>query len=544
MINKKDALTRQTSLDTIFGKFKKGISPVVATALLLVVAVVSVVGFSGWFETFSSTVFVDVETQTSNQNSLSVEAIIGNKLYLNSKENSSINSVRINNVDCNFNGSVLGLDSINVSSCISGYSGVASIVVVTGKKIIESFKYIDGSSVLVSEALSIVGYNSTFGQWIGGANGDYINSISIDSSDNVYVGGYAGSDITDDGLGAISGTYSNMNEGFIFKFNSTGGYEWGQWVGGASMDSVISISIDSSDNVYVGGYAGSDITDDGLGAISGSYSGLYEGFIFKFNSSGNYEWGQWIGGASFDGITSISIDSSNNVYVGGVVATNITDDGLGAISGTYSDNNEGFIFKFNSTGGYEWGQWVGGAGTDSVSSISFDSSDNMYVGGSSNADITDDGLGTISGNQSGESEGFIFKFNSTGGYEWGQWIGGANGDSVSSISIDSSDNMYVGGSSNADITDDGLGTISGNQSGESEGFIFKFNSTGGYEWGQWIGGANGDSVSSISIDSSDNVYVGGYSNAVSDITDDGLGAISGNHSGGYEGFIFKFEPLD
>lgn len=31
---------------------KKAISPVVATALLLVVAVVSVVGFSGWFETF------------------------------------------------------------------------------------------------------------------------------------------------------------------------------------------------------------------------------------------------------------------------------------------------------------------------------------------------------------------------------------------------------------------------------------------------------------------------------------------------------------
>jgi hypothetical protein len=490
---------------------------------------------------------VDVETETSAFGTVSVEGLFGNKLYLNSKGNSSIISVKINDIDCNFNGSVSGLDSINVSSCIENVSGAASIVVLTSDKIVESYKYVggastDSSSVSVSEALSIVGYNSTFGQWIGGGSYDKLHTISVDNSDNLYVGGYVRSDITDDGLGTISGTFTGGPfEGFILKFNSSGGYEWGQWIGGSSNDEVTSVSVDSLNNVYVGGFAGSDISDDGLGTISGTYSGNAEGFIFKFNSSGGYEWGQWIGDTNLDRVKSISVDSLNNVYVGGYARSDISEDGIGTISGVHSGNDEGFVFKFNSSGGYEWGQWLGNSGYDEVTSISVDSLDNVYVGGYVSNNITDDGLGTISGTYSGSEEGFVFKFNSSGGSEFVQWLGGASGDGVTSISVDSLDNVYVGGETNANFSVGGIGNISGNYSGNYEGFVLKFNSLGDYEWGQWIGATYSDIVNSISVDSLNNVYVGGYT--ASDITDDGLGTISGTHSGGDEGFIFKFEPL-
>jgi len=45
---------------------KKSVHPVVAVALLLVVAVVSIIGFQTWFNSYSSTVFTGVETQSSN----------------------------------------------------------------------------------------------------------------------------------------------------------------------------------------------------------------------------------------------------------------------------------------------------------------------------------------------------------------------------------------------------------------------------------------------------------------------------------------------
>jgi flagellin-like protein len=141
---------------------RKAISPVVATALLLVVAVLAVVGFSGWFTTFSSGMFVDIEKQTTESGSVSVEGLVGENLYLNSKRNSLISSIKINNIDCNFNGSILGFDSINVSSCIENLTGTVSIVVVTENEVIESYKYVDSSSNLDSIYEPSMCYNSSF----------------------------------------------------------------------------------------------------------------------------------------------------------------------------------------------------------------------------------------------------------------------------------------------------------------------------------------------------------------------------------------------
>jgi hypothetical protein len=95
------------------------------------VAVISVVGFQGWFSEFSSSTFIDVETQSSGQCSVSVEAIVREKLYINSKNNLSITSVKINNIDCNINTLSKGLDNLNISSCMENASGVANIIVVT-----------------------------------------------------------------------------------------------------------------------------------------------------------------------------------------------------------------------------------------------------------------------------------------------------------------------------------------------------------------------------------------------------------------------------
>ena len=121
----------------MFNKINKfGVSPVVATALLLVVAVLSVVGFQGWFDNFSSSILVDVERDSSGSSSyLRVEKIINNKLYLFSNEKSSVSSVRIldsNGVEMCFLNSFNQIESSGLlgwwkfdddSSTIYDYSG-------------------------------------------------------------------------------------------------------------------------------------------------------------------------------------------------------------------------------------------------------------------------------------------------------------------------------------------------------------------------------------------------------------------------------------
>lgn len=78
---------------------KKSISPVVATALLLVVAVISVVSFQDFVGEFNSDAFSKVETSNSKNADLKLSGIIGNILYIQSKTNVSLNVFKI--VDSN-----------------------------------------------------------------------------------------------------------------------------------------------------------------------------------------------------------------------------------------------------------------------------------------------------------------------------------------------------------------------------------------------------------------------------------------------------------
>lgn len=62
---------------------KKAISPVVATALLLVVAVVAVVGFQSWFTTYQSGVNVKVEQESDSGSALTVDRLeVGGVVYV------------------------------------------------------------------------------------------------------------------------------------------------------------------------------------------------------------------------------------------------------------------------------------------------------------------------------------------------------------------------------------------------------------------------------------------------------------------------------
>ena len=133
------------------GKFnvKKAISPVVATALLLVVAVVAVVGFASWFDTFKSNLFVDIEQQGSISNlNVGVEALVGDILYFRSADGTQISSVTIDGIECSgLNGTYpLGIQSLNVSACLGSVtSSTPEIVVVTNSGVLSKTVFISGN---------------------------------------------------------------------------------------------------------------------------------------------------------------------------------------------------------------------------------------------------------------------------------------------------------------------------------------------------------------------------------------------------------------
>jgi formylglycine-generating enzyme required for sulfatase activity len=126
---------------------RKGISPVVATTLLLVVAVLSVVGFMSWFESFQSSNLVDVERQSSSGKIYtSVDQFIGDTLYIkNGYDNLSINDISVDGISCGINMSssdTLIKISLAGNSCINFTSSTPDFVVYTKEGVFSKKEYI------------------------------------------------------------------------------------------------------------------------------------------------------------------------------------------------------------------------------------------------------------------------------------------------------------------------------------------------------------------------------------------------------------------
>jgi len=113
-----------------------------------------------------------------------------------------------------------------------------------------------------------------------------------------------------------------------------------------------SISIDSSDNIYTTGYFnGTADFDPGVGTTSVASVGEYDIFILKLDSEGDYEWAESAGGTSYDVGNNIYVDSSGAVYTIGSFQNTATFD-LGGddivLSGLVDENNL-FITKLSQT---------------------------------------------------------------------------------------------------------------------------------------------------------------------------------------------------
>jgi len=150
-------------------KNKKAIGPVVATALLLVVAVVSVVGFQTWFQSYSTTTFSNVESQSGSSFNTGIDTVIGDKLYFKNggTSNISLTQIKLDGVVCNLPTNLSpGMNEINLNQCSVStnkiLSGVSEIVLTTPKQLYVK-KFILNNLVLCQNNWISVTGNSVLG---------------------------------------------------------------------------------------------------------------------------------------------------------------------------------------------------------------------------------------------------------------------------------------------------------------------------------------------------------------------------------------------
>lgn len=335
----------------------------------------------------------------------------------------------------------------------------------------------------------------------GGAEDEVGRFICTDSLENVYVVGTF-RDSVDFGEGTIAS--KGNTDIYIIKYTSEGEYLWSKTIGGTGVDTGSTIAVDSADNIYIGGIFQGAV-DFGGGIVNSK--GTSDGYLVKYTTDGDYVWVKTIGetGSSFGG-GNIYIDSSDNIYIAGHFTGTVN---FGAGNQTSKGFYDVFLVKYSIAGNYIWSKTLGGNGVDFAFFITGDSSDNVYITG-----YFDGTANFGAGNQTsnGETDIFLVKYSSAGNYLWSKTFGGNGFDSVSSLHVDSYDNIYVAGGFRQTVNFGGGNITSG---GSFDGFIAKYSSTGVYETVKTISGIGGVRVFSILIDSDNYIYASGeFSNTV------------------------------
>ncbi len=183
---------------------------------------------------------------------------------------------------------------------------------------------------------------------MGGTNSDYGMSIAVDAAENVYTSGYfwLTADF-DPGAGTFNLTPAGSADIFVSKLDASGNFVWAKNMGGTNFDRGTNIGVDNSGNVYTTGtFEGTSDFDPGAGVVNLTSAGNNDIFISKLDASGNFVWAKRMGGTSSDGVSSIAIDSSGNIYTtGSFEGTADFDPGAGVVNLTSVGNNDIFVSK-------------------------------------------------------------------------------------------------------------------------------------------------------------------------------------------------------
>jgi len=238
----------------------------------------------------------------------------------------------------------------------------------------------------------------------------------------------------------------------------------------------------------------------------------------------------YLGGSGTDVARGIAVDTTGSVYVAGY--SDSTDFPLTTLGSLPAGVRHAFVAKLDTTGSnLIYADYLGGNSQDYGDALTLDSSNNVYVTGSTGS--SDFPLvNPYQGTYPGAFNAFLTKISASGSsLLYSTYLGGNGSDIPSGIAIDSTGNMIIGGSTsstNFPIANAYQPIVSANQGGlfGTYGFLTKFNSDGSsLVYSTYFGGnsnvplncggtpcwpAPSTIISGMALDSAGSAYVAGF----------------------------------
>ena len=166
-----------------------------------------------------------------------------------------------------------------------------------------------------------------------------------------------------------------------------------------------------------------------------------------------------------------------------------------------------------------WAKSIGDFGNVYSENITNDGSGNIYITGSYSDTLDfDPGPGISNLISNGYSDIFFAKYDSSGNLIWAKGLGSSLGDYPNCILIDSSGDLFIGGSFQSSLDfDPGPDSTIITSVGNLDAFIAKFDTAGNFIWVKSYGGVGPETVYAISMgELSHNLFCTGDFNSTAD----------------------------
>lgn len=375
---------------------------------------------------------------------------------------------------------------------------------------------------------------------------DIVYGLGVDSGDNLYVAGRAGSsgntsfntynsNITGNNIFSTITLVGNT-DAFVVKYNSNGAVQWARRIGSTADDQAYGIAVDSAGNSYTcGQFSGTRFSMYGPMSVFNTLpnAGGQDSIAVKYNTNGVPQWAARIASTANDDSTSTAVDPSGNIYFGGRYnnQTLTLNNGDGSTFTTLAAGGiASYIAKYNSSGTGIWAVRFTGNDGQTPTGIATDSTGNVYICGDYRSTTTtffnSDGTTGLTLNSTAFQNGdaFMVKYNSNGFAQWVvRFFGSSTSNEVAlAVATDSSGNIYVSGSTGSGVSmtilnSDGstFGTLA--NGGATDAFLIKYDSNGFAQWVTRVASTGLDYGNRMCVDSSNNVIFAGYVGSTSPV---------------------------
>jgi len=398
--------------------------------------------------------------------------------------------------------------------------------------------------------LDPTGTQIVYSTYIGGSGSDEGHSIAVDTGGNAHITGYTSSN----DFPIVSGfqrTRGGVLDAYVLKLNRTGNaILFSSFLGGSVDDRGYGIALDAAGNMYLTGTTSSTNFPTANPYQRNYAGGFADAFVAKIGSGGNLIYSTYMGGLGNDNPFSIAVDGNGAAYVTGFTSSP-NFPLVNALQNTYGGGTDDvFVFKLNPAGtALQYSTYIGGISSDEATRIAVDEAGSAYITGYTNSlnfPRINAYQATIAGSPDANGvwpfDAFVAKLSPDGAsLTFSSYFGGSQHDSGTGIAVDRGHNVYICGYT---ISFD-LPVANAVQSfigGDRDAFLAKFDPDGDIlVFSTFLGGLATDSAIGLSIDSSGNAYVTGFTHSTNFPT---ANAVQETNAGTPDIFIAKLNSAD